>query len=108
MARSSRWRAVALVSLPVALAAQPAWPPLGLTIVVQGFALPVHATHADDGSGRLFIMEQEGRIRIVGGGGTLATPFLEIAGRTTCCGEAGLLSVAFPPDYDSKAYFYVY
>ncbi|HEY7213326.1 MAG TPA: PQQ-dependent sugar dehydrogenase, partial [Thermoanaerobaculia bacterium] len=52
--------------------------------------------------------EQPGRIRIVrGGGSVVATPFLDIAGRVTCCGETGLLSVAFPPGYTSKGYFYV-
>lgn len=68
---------------------------------------PTHVTHAGDGSGRLFITEQEGRIVIVKDGVLLSAPFLDIRGRVSCCGERGLLSVAFPPAYREKRYFYV-
>jgi glucose/arabinose dehydrogenase len=37
----------------------------------------------------------------------LPTPFLDIASRLACCGEQGLLSVAFPPGYAAKGHFYV-
>ena len=81
--------------------------PFVLRKVVDGLALPVHVTHAGDGSGRLFVVEQEGRIRIVRGGEVVETPFLDITERVRCCGERGLLNVAFPPGYDAKQYFYV-
>lgn len=68
---------------------------------------PTHVTHAGDGSGRLFIVEQEGRIRIRTGGNLLPVPFLDIRDRVGCCGERGLLSVAFPPSYREKRHFYV-
>jgi len=68
---------------------------------------PTHVTHAADGSGRLFITEQEGRIVIVKDGVLLSDPFLDIRGRVSCCGERGLLSVAFPPAFREKRYFYV-
>jgi len=68
---------------------------------------PTHVTHAADGSGRLFITEQEGRIMIVKDGVLLSAPFLDIRGRVSCCGERGLLSVAFPPAFREKRYFYV-
>jgi glucose/arabinose dehydrogenase len=68
---------------------------------------PVHVTNARDGRDRLFIVEQEGRIRIVQNGQLLSTPFLNIASRISSRGEQGLLSVAFPPDYANKNYFYV-
>jgi len=83
------------------------WPELVLTPVVSGLQSPVHINHAGDGSGRLFVVEQPGRIRIIQGGALLSTPFLDISNRVSCCGERGLLSVAFPPDYASKGYFYV-
>jgi glucose/arabinose dehydrogenase len=71
----------------------------------------VHLTHAGDGSGRVFIVEQAGRIRIVRDGTLKPTPFLDLSSagtdRVLCCGEQGLLSVAFPPGFASKGYFYV-
>lgn len=68
---------------------------------------PTHITHAGDGSGRLFITEQEGRILIVKAGRLLPAPFLDIRGRVGCCGERGLLSAAFPPGFRQKRHFYV-
>ncbi len=84
------------------------WPQLALTPVTSGLWRPVHITHAGDGSDRLFVVEQSGRIRIIKNGGLQAAPFLEISGRVGCCGEQGLLSVAFPPGYGVKRHFYVH
>ncbi len=67
----------------------------------------MHVAHAGDGSGRIFVVEQGGRIRIIRNGVLEATSFLDIAGRVSCCGERGLLSVAFPPGYAAKGHFYV-
>ena len=67
----------------------------------------MHVTNAGDGSGRIFVVEQGGRIRIIRNGVLEATPFLDITGRVGCCGERGLLSVAFPPGYAAKGHFYV-
>jgi glucose/arabinose dehydrogenase len=74
---------------------------------VTGLNAPVHVTHAGDGSGRLFVVEQAGRIRLVRSGALQPTPFLDITSRVGCCGERGLLSVAFPPGYAAKRHFYV-
>ncbi len=87
--------------------ANPVWPKISLTKVVGGLEQPVHITHAGDRSGRLFVVEQKGRIRIVKNGVLQSQPFLDITNRVSCCGERGLLSVAFPPNYASKKYFYV-
>lgn len=92
----------------VAQATSPDWPTISLTKRVSGLSQPVHITHADDGSGRLFIVEQSGHIRIVKNGILLSQPFLNITSRVSFSGERGLLSVAFPPNYASKKYFYVY
>ena len=78
-----------------------------LTRHVTGFDNPVHITHAGDGSQQLFVVEQEGRIRIVKNQTLLSIPFLDISARVSCCGERGLLSVAFPPNYANKGHFYV-
>ncbi|MGE5446392.1 MAG: PQQ-dependent sugar dehydrogenase, partial [Ignavibacteriales bacterium] len=84
------------------------WPQISLTQEFSGLSQPVHVIHAGDGSGRLFVVEQIGRIRLIKDGVLLSTPFLNITSRVGCCGERGLLSVAFPPEYASKGYFYVY
>jgi glucose/arabinose dehydrogenase len=88
-------------------------PEIALTQVASGLERPVHITHAGDGSGRIFIVEQAGRIQILDDGGLLATPFLDIQDRVLSPGsgggnEEGLLSVVFPPGYGTKGYFYVY
>lgn len=84
------------------------WPKIQLNQVIGGIERPVLATHAGDNSGRLFIVEQSGKIRIFNNGLLLTTPFLDITGRILCCGERGLLSVAFPPGYGTnKFHLYV-
>lgn len=86
-------------------------PQISLSRVAVGFALPVHVTHAGDGSGRIFVVEQAGRIRILDNGLVLPTSFLDLASlnppRLVAGGEQGLLSVAFPPGFTTKRYFYV-
>lgn len=84
------------------------WPQIYLASSITGLDRPVHITHAGDSSGRLFVVEKAGRIRIVEDGVLSSTPFLDITSRVGSLGsEQGLLSVAFPPDYASKGYFYV-
>ena len=69
---------------------------------------PTFLTHAGDGSGRLFITQQEGELLVHSGSQLHMTPFLDISSKVTCCGESGLLSVAFHPDYEANGYFYVF
>jgi len=64
--------------------------------------------HAGDGSGSLFVVGQEGRIRTLRGSAVLDQPFLDIRGQVSCCGERGLLSVAFPPEFSLRRHFYVF
>ena len=80
------------------------WPEIKMT---ASLALPVQVTNAGDSSGRIFVVEQEGRIMIIKNGVILKTPFLDISDRVGCCGERGLLNVAFPPAYAAKQHFYV-
>lgn len=82
----------------------------GVTLLPQftGFSQPTYVTNAGDGSDRLFVVQQGGLIRVIQNGTTLTTPFLDIQSRISASGERGLLSMAFPPDYASKGYFYVY
>ncbi len=67
--------------------------------VVDGLDSPLGVTHAGDGSGRIFVVEQAGTIRIVRDGRLEAAPFLDITGRIRSGGERGLLGLAFHPDY---------
>jgi glucose/arabinose dehydrogenase len=82
------------------------WPVLVLQESFGGFSRPVQLTHAGDGSGLLYVVEQEGRVRVVEGDQVLATPLLDISDRVSCCGERGLLGIAFPPGFAAKRYFY--
>ena len=64
---------------------------------------------APSGDGtRLFVVGQQGRIRLFKNGTLQATPFLDIDPLVACCGERGLLSMAFAPDYVTSGLFYVY
>jgi glucose/arabinose dehydrogenase len=80
---------------------------LGLSLVKSGFVDPVLVTNAGDGSGRLFVVEQAGRIRVIDGGTVLATPFLDLRGSITSGGERGLLGLAFHPNFATHPYVYV-
>jgi glucose/arabinose dehydrogenase len=75
--------------------------------IITGLNKPVAITHAGDGSNRLFITQQRGQIRIYEGGQVLPTPFLDIRDLVSCCGERGLLSAAFHPNYPSNGFFYI-
>jgi glucose/arabinose dehydrogenase len=75
---------------------------------VGGFSTPVYVTAPPGDSRRLMVVEQPGRIMVVRGGRKLAQPFLDIRSQVTYDDEQGLLSVAFPPDYQTTGRFYVY
>jgi glucose/arabinose dehydrogenase len=81
----------------------------GLEPVAAGFDQPVYVIGPDDGSGRLFVVERPGRIRIIAGGAVLPEPFLDITALVESgSSEQGLLSVAFPADFAESGVFYVY
>src|SRR5829696_6571270 len=80
---------------------------VGLELVADGFDQPVQVVDPGDGSGRLFIVEQPGRIRIVRDGQVVPEPFLDLSNLVGCCGERGLLSIAFHPDFASNGEFFV-
>lgn len=79
-----------------------------LETVADGFDRPLFVTHAGDGSGRLFVVEQGGKIRIVRDGKVLAAPFLDLSKRLdSSSGERGLLGLAFAPDFATSRRFFV-
>lgn len=76
--------------------------------VLNGLDKPLSLTHAGDGSGRLFILEQPGRIRIFDGSALLSKPFLDISRQVVDRGnEQGLLGLAFHPDYEQNGVFFI-
>jgi glucose/arabinose dehydrogenase len=76
--------------------------------VINGLNLPVGLYNAGDGTGRLFILEKAGVIRIFQNGSLLPRPFLDLTDRVYSGGlEQGLLGLAFHPEYRVNGYFYV-
>jgi glucose/arabinose dehydrogenase len=85
-------------------------PGIGLQLnpfITSGLTGPVFMTQPLD-DGRIFVVEQGGRIRVVRNGVLQTTPFLDISARVRSGGEQGLLSVAFHPQYATNHFFYVY
>ena len=75
----------------------------------EGLSKPIELTSAPgDATGRLFIVEKAGRIRIWNGSNLLPNPFLDISDLVLDDGESGLLSMAFHPQYQSNGFFFVY
>ena len=100
------------------MASLPMWPGYVARLPAQNLAgqirfrkiatsggLPTSITNAGDGSQRLFLTTQEGRVWIIEDGERLETPFLDIRSRGS---ERGLLSIAFHPKYAEEGYFYTY
>ena len=89
----------------------PAPPPptlqLELVPVASGFTSPLDIQQAGDGSGRLFVVEQGGTIKIIQSGNVLGTPYLDISSSVASGGELGLLGLAFHPNFTSNGCFYV-
>jgi glucose/arabinose dehydrogenase len=83
-----------------------------LDLVAEGLSSPVAGSHAGDGSGRLFIAEQTGLIKIFQDGQILSEPFLDLRRTIISPGSAnderGLLGIAMHPNYAENGRFFVY
>ena len=94
----------------------PGNPEIALVKVADGFQDATSVANAGDGSGRLFVTERIGRVKIVNEDGTVEEqPFLDLTninplGTDVQTGfvEQGLYSIAFHPDYETNGYFYVH
>src|SRR6266513_1532902 len=75
---------------------------------VGQFNSPVYLTAAPGDTGRLFVVEQGGTIRVLHHDTIQARPFLNITSKVRSGGEQGLLSMAFDPDYGITGRFFVY
>lgn len=77
-------------------------------LIADGFAHPLALENAGDGSGRLFVVEQSGVIRILEQGVIRSVPFLDISSWVGSLGnEQGLLGLVFHPAFKENGYFYV-
>ena len=79
-------------------------------LIASRFSRPVDVTSPPGDFGRLFVVEQRGRILMIdlATNDTLRLPFLDISSKVVCCGESGLLGLAFHPNYSENGFFYVY
>ena len=80
---------------------------LELEPVLSGLRQPLFLASPPDGSGRLFVVEQGGTIRIAQDGQVLARPYLDISSLVVAGGERGLLGMAFHPRYAENGRFFV-
>jgi len=85
-----------------------------LEMVADGFPRALHVTHAGDGSGRLFVLQQDGIIRVIAAdGSTVEAPFLDVSDLISAdplgngYTERGLLGLAFHPDYETNGTFFI-
>ena len=82
-------------------------PALSVTKIADGLVRPTYLTHSADGAGRLYVLEQPGRIRVIEDGQLRAQPFLDITDRVgSSANEQGLLSIAFSPNYSQDRALY--
>jgi glucose/arabinose dehydrogenase len=78
-------------------------------VLGSGLASPLFVTHAGDATGRLFIVEQTGTIKVLQPGSNSPTVFLSIpATKLLSGGERGLLGLAFHPSFAANRRFFVY
>jgi glucose/arabinose dehydrogenase len=80
---------------------------IALDPVLSGLSSPVFVTNARDGTGRLFVVEQTGRVKVLQPGATTPTVFLDVSAKIVSGGERGLLGLAFHPYYKLNRRFFV-
>ncbi|MBN1236627.1 MAG: PQQ-dependent sugar dehydrogenase [Methanotrichaceae archaeon] len=88
-------------------------PGVKLEPVAEGFTAPMEFISAGDGTGRMFLVEQTGLVKIVNADGSVqAEPFLDVRGRMvelmTRYDERGLLGLAFHPDFAENGRIFVF
>src|SRR5262245_27990670 len=80
-------------------------PALRLEEVASGLVDPVAAV-SPPGELRMFILEQQGRIRVIDEGVLDPEPFADLTDHVQCCGEQGLLGLAFHPDFAGNGRYF--
>ncbi len=80
---------------------------LSLEPFLDGFEAPLLFISAEDGTGRMFVVEQAGAIKVLESGSREAQVFLDLSAETQAGGERGLLGLAFHPNYEKNRRFFV-
>jgi glucose/arabinose dehydrogenase len=80
------------------------------TRIAEGLAKPIAVAAPPDGSGRLFILERDGLLKVMdlATGAIAPTPALDLTGQIAITGERGLLGLAFHPDFAANGRFFVF
>ena len=94
---------LALVLSPTFASAQ-----LRSQVVVSGLTRPLEFVQDPSNPAVQYIVQQEGRIRVLSHGALQTTDFLNLTGDITTGGEQGLLGLAFPPNYGATGRFYIF
>jgi glucose/arabinose dehydrogenase len=104
-------RTLALVTACLLITLQPrlvSQSGLRASVHASGLASPVAVVQDPLNGSIQFVVQQAGRIRVVQGGSVLGADFLNLTPEVGCCGERGLLGLAFPPDAASSGRFFVH
>jgi glucose/arabinose dehydrogenase len=81
---------------------------LPLTPLYTGLDHPLYLTHAADGSGRLFVVQQGGRVRVIRSGRLAPSgSYLDVSSLVSAGGERGLLGMAFSPQFARNGHVYL-
>ena len=80
---------------------------LRLDEIASGLSSPLLVTHAGDDSGRLFVVEQTGKVRIIKDGALVSAAFIDLSRSVSGGGEQGLLGLAFHPSYKTNGKLYL-
>ncbi len=99
-------RTVPLLAAALLLTATAGAAAMQVELALEDLANPVRLVSPPDDP-RLFVVEQNGLIRVFDRDGTDRGVFLDLTGQSSCCGERGLLGLAFAPDYAQSGRFYV-
>lgn len=84
------------------------WARIELKPIAYGFREPTYLTNTKDGSGRIFVVEKKGQIKILKESNILSEPFIYIVSQVRSKGsEQGLYSIAFHPNYKENGRFFV-
>lgn len=85
--------------------------PLEQVFIGTGIERPTFLTHAGDGSGRIFVMSQLGKVVVFHPEGAIAvnpTVFLDLSDRVVVRSELGMIGLAFDPDFSDNGHLYVH
>lgn len=98
-----------VVTIPVVTPIEAASYKAVLAFPNLSFSDPVDFTHANDGTNRLFVVEQKGIIRVFENNASTekSSIFLDIDAKVASGGEMGLLGLTFHPDFKKNGYFFV-